>query len=311
MKLIYFFYMNSHINSFLRYLPVNTDALLWEVYCNNAGYTQVPPGTTYPVEPEKHPRKYALNVVNGRILREYQVVYITSGSGWFKDDISGQHTIKAGDMFMLFPGVKHAYSPLPDTGWQEYWVGFSGNHIDRLLRNGLFNISKPIHQIGLNQKILVDFEQIMQLCRQQPPGFQIQLGTIVLQLLAHMHTSEINLRTNQSESEIVQTARSIMTLHVDDSIEVEQIAGELGLEYTHFLDIFKHYTGLTPYKYFLQLRIQRAKELLETPGLSIKEVSGIMNFENQYYFSRIFKKKTGYAPSDWRTLTAITHSMDK
>ncbi len=295
--------MTSHVNTFSRYLPVNTEALLWEIYCNDAGYAQVPPGANYPMEPEKHPRAYAANVVTGRILREYQVVYITSGKGWFVNDLSGKHNIKAGDIFMLFPGVKHSYCPLADTGWQEYWVGFSGEHADRLFKNGLFNLEKPVHHMGLNQEIMVDFEQIIRFCRQQPPGFQVRLGAMVLQLLAHIHTSKLSSQTTQKDSELVQMARAVMQLHIDEGIEINQIAKELGVGYTYLLGIFRQYTGLTPYKYFLQLRIHRAKDLLENPSLSIKEVSAKMNFENQYYFSRIFKRKTGCAPSQWRALT--------
>jgi AraC-like DNA-binding protein len=204
---------------------------------------------------------------------------------------------------MLFPGVKHAYSPLPDTGWQEYWVGFSGIHADRLFKNGLFNPQKPVHHIGLNQEIMVDFEQIIRFCRQQPPGFQVRLGAIILQLLAHIYTSKLNLQTAQGDSELVQMARSVMQLYVDEGIEVNQIADKLGVGYKHLLEIFQQFTGLTPYQYFLQLRIHRAKELLENNSMSIKEVSGRMNFENQYYFSRIFKNKTGCSPSQWIALT--------
>ncbi len=107
-------------------------------------------------------------------------------------------------------------------------------------------------------------------------------------------------RTSHKDSELVQTARSIMQLHLEEGIEVEQIARELGVGYTHLLEIFRQYTGLTPYQYYLQLRVHRAKEMLQSPDLSIKEVSGRMNFENQYYFSRFFKKKTGYTPSEWK-----------
>ncbi len=295
--------MISHSNTFSRYLPINTESLFWEIYCNDAGYAQVAPGADYPPEPGKHPKDYALNVVTGRILREYQIVYITAGSGWFEDEITGRRDIKAGDIFMLFPGKKHAYCPMPDTGWQEYWVGFSGAHADRLYKKGLFNHEKPVHHLGLNQEIMVDFEQIIHFCRQQPPSFQVRLGVLILQLLAHINVSEMQLQTTHEDSELVQTARSVMQLHIDEGIKINQISNELGVGYTHLLRIFQQYTGLTPYKYFLQLRIHRAKHLLENPSLSIKEVAAIMNFENQYYFSRIFKSKTGCAPSQWRALT--------
>jgi AraC-like DNA-binding protein len=300
MVVIYIFFMTSHQNNFARYLPVNEEALRWEIYCNDAGYTHVQPGTVYPPNPGEHPHYYSSMVAQGRILREFQVVYVTSGSGWFKDKINGEKKIMAGDIFILFPGVWHSYHPDPETGWQEYWVGFSGEHANRLHANKLLDSQKPIYRIGLNEEIIGDYEQIVQLCRDQTPGFQIRLGALVLQLLAHVHTAEAGSHVTSTDSQLINTARSLMNLHLDTGIEIEQIADEIGAEYTHLLDIFRQYTGLTPYQYFLQLRIHRAKQLLSDPALSIKTVSAMMNFENQYYFSRVFKRKTGYSPSEWK-----------
>ena len=141
---------------------------------------------------------------------------------------------------------------------------------------------------------------MIQSCRQQPPGFQVLLGALVLQLLAHVHACEIRARTTHKDSEYVETARSIMMMHVDEGIEVEDIAAEIGMTYQRLLDLFRDYTGLTPYQYFLQLRIHRSKELLMDRSLSIKEVATRMNFDNQYYFSRLFRKKAGMSPSEWR-----------
>jgi AraC-like DNA-binding protein len=293
--------MISHLMGFSRYLPVNDEALRWEIFCNDAGYTQVPAGSSYPPMPEKHPKDYAATVATGRVLREFQVVYISSGRGWFEGADQVRRSITAGDLFIVFPGVRHAYSPDKETGWHEYWVGFGGEHANRLYRNGLFTHENPVHHIGLDQDIMADFEQIIQLCRQQPPGFQVLLGSLVLQLLAHVHACEIRSKTTHGDSDLVETARSIMLLHLEEGIEVEDIASELGMTYNHLLSIFRQYTGLTPYQYFLQLRIHRSKELLQDKDLSIKEISARMNFENQYYFSRLFKKKTGLSPSEWRS----------
>jgi AraC-like DNA-binding protein len=59
---------------------------------------------------------------------------------------------------------------------------------------------------------------------------------------------------------------------------------------------------MTPYQYYMQLKIKKAAELLEQKDASIKEVAYSLGFEDQYYFSRFFKKKTGVAPSAWRKL---------
>lgn len=75
---------------------------------------------------------------------------------------------------------------------------------------------------------------------------------------------------------------------------------ELNLDYPSCRRLFKDYTGLSPYQYFLQLKIHRARHLLQEGNLSVKEVSYEPGFDNQYYFSRIFKEMTGRSPSEWQ-----------
>jgi AraC-like DNA-binding protein len=80
---------------------------------------------------------------------------------------------------------------------------------------------------------------------------------------------------------------------------MESLAKDLNLNYATFREDFKDYTGLSPYQYFLEMKINKAKEMLSDGVLSVKEVSYKLAFQSPYYFSRLFKKKTGVAPSQW------------
>ena len=73
----------------------------------------------------------------------------------------------------------------------------------------------------------------------------------------------------------------------------------LGVSTSHLNAVFKSYTAMTPYQYFISIKIRKAKELLEAGALPIKEVAFRLGFNDQYYFSRLFRKKTGVAPSRW------------
>ena len=305
--MIYFFYMHQD-KSFSLYLPVNPEALKWEIYCNDAGFSSVPPGANYPLNPREHPKEYADTVVTGRILVEFQAVYIVRGTGRFWAEQFGSCDISAGDLMLLFPGVKHAYSPYKETGWDEYWVGFAGDHAHRLWQNGLFGPERALHHIGVQVELISDFEEILLLCREQSPGFQIRLGALVLQLLSHIHAIEQKQKTGDQDSEAVRKARKIMQTKLDSDLDMKELAAELGMNYTYLLEAFRKYTGLTPYQYFLQLRIHHAKTLLQDPSLSIKEVAWKLRFENQYYFSRLFRKKTGLSPSEWRTALKLNRN---
>ena len=79
------------------------------------------------------------------------------------------------------------------------------------------------------------------------------------------------------------------------------VALALNVSYTTFRRLFKHYTGLAPSQYFINLRLHRAKQLLRSTDDSIKEISFRLHFENPEYFATLFKKRTGMRPSEFRS----------
>jgi AraC-like DNA-binding protein len=99
---------------------------------------------------------------------------------------------------------------------------------------------------------------------------------------------------------IVEKAKFLMEGRVEDILSLSDVSEELGLSPSRFNEIFKTYTAMTPYQYFIQLKIHRAERLLEEEGASVKEVAFSLGFEDQHYFSRLFKNKTGIAPSEWK-----------
>jgi AraC-like DNA-binding protein len=81
---------------------------------------------------------------------------------------------------------------------------------------------------------------------------------------------------------------------------MQALAYELGVSYPHFRRVFRQSTGLPPRQYLLNLKINMAKQLMEDQGLKLSAVARKAGFEDPYYFSRLFKQKTGISPSLWR-----------
>ena len=102
----------------------------------------------------------------------------------------------------------------------------------------------------------------------------------------------------QSDS-LIERVKFIFQENLYGNIELEEMAEKLNLSSSYLGEVFKSYTGLTPYQYYLHLKVNKAKELIEVGELSIKEIAYKLAFEDQYYFSRLFKKKTGVPPSQW------------
>jgi AraC-like DNA-binding protein len=107
----------------------------------------------------------------------------------------------------------------------------------------------------------------------------------------------------------VSKARVIFSEKVYEKISPEAVAEELQIGYSLFRKVFKKYTGLAPGQYLIQLKIQKAKELLADPTKLIKEIAYDLNMESSLYFGKLFKEKTGITPVEYRNQVLKKHKF--
>ncbi|MDR2403538.1 MAG: AraC family transcriptional regulator, partial [Spirochaetaceae bacterium] len=239
------------------------------------------------------------SVAEGRELREYSVAYIDRGRGIF--ECSGEtYNLEPGDVIFIKPGVKHRYHPLPETGWHEYWVGFKGWFFDLIFKNDLLVQDHVFFRPGLNNRIIDSYNLILNEVKVQRPLFQFRACSGIVALIAEILT--IDKRSDQPNhyQTIVEKAKAIMKANCFDNISMPAIARRIGASVPLFNEIFKAYTSMTPYQYFIHIKIQKAQDLLEQEDISVKETAFRLGFKDQYHFSRLFKSKTGYTPSEWK-----------
>jgi len=284
---------------YFRYVPVSPLDRDWGLFVTTVGHAHTPPGAHYP--PARHPRGYHFSWDAGRVLHEHQVVYITRGGGLFESQTGGQRRVRAGTAMLLFPGVWHRYAPDRSTGWDEYWVGFEGDYIRRLISKGFFPPQSPTFDLGPDPTLIEFFTQLLDLMREERLGYQQLMAGIVHQLLARIRAAAQAQSAGGTEMEAaIRRARCLLLEHIDRDPDIEQMARDLGLGYAWFRQMFKRHTGLAPHQYHLQLRIHKARHLLAETNFTVKQVSAQLGFADTHYFCRLFRKKTGYTPNAWR-----------
>ena len=285
-----------------RYLIANEQDLLWGLTINTIGKQKIGINEAYP--PTDHPMRYLFSTEQGRVLSEYQLLYITKGSGTFSSASCKSVEIVSGNMFLLFPGEWHSYKPNPATGWEEYWIGFKGENIDNRIRNGFFKKQNPVFNVGLLDEAVQLYNQGIVTAKEQKAGFQQMLAGIVNHLLGiafsqHKHAGFEHMEVTNH----INKAKIIFFENFQKGIKPEDVAEQLNMSYSWFRRLFKGYTGFAPAKYIQELRIQHAKELLTNTNLSMKEIAFESGFENSEYFFTAFKNVTGYTPVRYRKFT--------
>ena len=283
-----------------KYLLANDRDALWGLTVSTIGYEEIAPGDPYPTT--GHADGYYFHVDSGRKLQEYQLLYITEGEGVFRSAHQPQVSVRGGDMFVLFPGEWHSYHPLSNKGWKSYWIGFRGKNIDDRVSAGFLSPSKPIYHVGFSDDIVRLYRSAYQAALDEAAYMQQLLAGLVNHLIGMMYMLERNIELNKNHLHVdmVSRARLRISESLESSVTIQQVAEDLGVSYSNFRKLFKEYTGLSPSTYQQDLRLQRAKELLTTTDLSIKEIAYRLNFESPDYFSAKFRNKTGHRPSEFR-----------
>ena len=252
-----------------------------------------------------HADGYYFDIKKGRTLDEYQLLYQPEGEGVFRSAHLPETKIKAGDIFLLFPGEWHSYHPSSTKGWKSYWIGFKGKNINDRVKAGFLSPEKPIYHVGYSNEIIALYEEAYKTAQEEAAFVQQTLAGIVNHLIGKMYSLERNiiLGKDSKHVDIINRARLRIRESLEDTLTIQDLAQELGVSYSSFRKLFKEYTGFAPALYQQTLKLQRAKELLSTTNESIKEIAYRLNFESPDYFSAKFKNQTGMKPSDFRNTT--------
>ncbi len=100
----------------------------------------------------------------------------------------------------------------------------------------------------------------------------------------------------------IEKAKDIIERNYERDISLSWIAGKLSLSPNYFGHLFKETVGVSVIDYILEIRIGRAKELLRNTEMKVYEVAAAAGFNDQRYFSLIFKKRSGLTPKEYRDL---------
>lgn len=240
-----------------------------------------------------------------------EFVYVISGVGKYR--IEGEIVdVEAGDLLIFNPGVKHQAIRDVGSSWPttEFVVGFSGIQLPGY-PNDYIPMKKEkykLHAMGdLKSKILrictlLDLEN-----RAVLEGQNIMQKALLVQMIVLVlrEQCESNTTGNPYESKSLNKSYMVGRIidyfeeHYCEKISLEHIAENMYLSPFYISKIFKSETGDTPIRYLINIRLEKAKQLLEDGHRrSIQEIAAMVGYDDAYHFSKLFKKRYGITPSE-------------
>lgn len=237
-------------------------------------------------------------------------MYVFSGSCTYTIDGEVYH-VKKGDTLIFNPGVVHGKYVAPGEEIVELQITFDNICIKNLPKNHL--IPKDIFPlISLHKYELDIFKCCYELILEQEKdelGKDLILKALVMKLIVlilksindEKHTKDTNGVSLEpyDKTTMVNTIISYMIENYKCQISLDKISKNMYLSPVYISKIFKEETGESPINYLINLRLSKAKELLDDGHFSIKEVAEKVGYADAYHFSKLFKKHFGYPPSKY------------
>jgi AraC-like DNA-binding protein len=171
------------------------------------------------------------------------------------------------------------------------------------MNKGFFSSNFPVASPGMNETLLTLILKILDHVRSGTVGYHQVIPGITLEILALVHALSTNKEFNSDEDEqAVEKAKFFLRENLESSLDMKKLIKELPMSYSKFRKLFKEVTGESPNQYHLNLRLDKARELLNTTNLNVTEVAYNLGFESVFYFSKLFKKKNGVSPKSYRAI---------
>ncbi len=239
-----------------------------------------------------------------------EMALIMSGRGKYLID-GVVYDIEEGDLLILNPGVYHQAISEPSSPATEFFIGANDFCIEGMRPNCLDLKSGPIYKTGAELR-----QKLMRLCiamsgerEAKLVGRYYMMQSYLTQFLLHVLRDEhepVNSQNQYSfdsinKNEIVSQIIEYFEQHYAEKISLDIISGNMYVSPFYISKIFKSVTGDTPIRYLIDIRLTKAKELLEQyPEMSIHEAASRVGYDDAYHFSKLFKKRFGTSPSGVR-----------
>ena len=242
-----------------------------------------------------------------------EMAFILSGTGRYLVE-GEQITVQEGDLLLFNAGVRHQafYCPDATVPATEFFVGFSDVQFQGLAVNivPLPGGTCILHTEGeLRRKlfrICAAMQEEKEVCRE---GRYYMLKAYLVQMLLLVLREQCEpverfkgyAFESANKRYVVEQILNYFENHYSEKISLDQIAENMYLSPFYVSKIFKSETGNPPIRHLIDIRLKKAKEILEDGWEgSIQEVAAAVGYDDAYHFSKLFKKRYGISPSQAR-----------
>ena len=235
---------------------------------------------------------HKFNNFEGR--KDYYLIYITKGSLYF-NSCGKEIYLKPFDAIVLPPNTPYMQNI---TGELNYlWVHFTGKSVEEILSQ--FGIKKfPfVNTASQNNHLQTRFQRLFDCFVKNDEFIERDLSASLEKLLIEFARA---IKENDKPRVSLSKSLSYINNYYNTQIKIPDLAKMDGLSMTQYNLHFKNQIGMSPTKYIISLRMNLAKDLIETSNLSLTQIAIMCGYDDYNFFAKVFKKYTGLSPKNYR-----------
>ena len=259
-------------------------------------------------------------VISGRIIYDYEIIYIRDGM--CRINIDGtDYMCRKNHVVFLRPGVHHSFHSVESTDFVQPHIHFDAVYSKN---SRITPISfKPIESMSAEEKLLISDDvfsdvEIPSLFKPENPalfqklffdvielyssgGTQIEMKIAMLKLLAVVISQFADGEKEISETaDVIGNIKSYIDANYHNVITLDLLADAFYINKFTLMRKFKDAYGMNVIKYYNGKRVECAKRMMKNTNLGVRQIGEILNFTDAYSFSRFFKNAVGVSPLTYR-----------
>ena len=226
----------------------------------------------------------------------YILAYIPRGYGTL--EYNGIHyDLRPHDAFLLEPGSRHFYHTLPEDPFELIWANFFCDYMDSYLSGIGLKGTPVVHDVDCEQQML----EIVRLTADFPNNDNICFSVLKLvdQVLISL-AEKTRMQAHKEKPSLAYAIKSLLDEFLHRKPDINEVAEKLHISKSTLYREFTRTYGMGAHQYVLMRKIDFAKSLLVRTDLPVKDIADRLAFSDEFYFSNIFKQKTGKSPSSFR-----------
>ena len=225
----------------------------------------------------------------------YILHYVIGGKGVLLD-----HEFDNNCGYVIVPNELEIIQGDSETPYETYWITFRGVTAKSLLRdcgiprhNGVFTFDKNLRCAEILKETLFNIT----------PANEYEEAYLMLSAFYKIISLHMQDKSkNSTAADMAHAVMEFINTNYYKQIKISDLAEMNNYTRNYLSTLFKKEYNISPQDYLLSLRIEKAKVLLsdKSNDFSINEIAFATGFNDPLYFSRIFHKKTGVSPTEFK-----------